>query len=434
MQKAKVEFVPIDANCVKLYVCGPTVYSFPHIGNARSVVVYDLLFRLLSHLYKSVTYVRNITDVDDKIVSAADKEGKKIEEVSSFYAKVFERNMYDLNCMQPTVEPRVTDHVDDIISFISKLLQNGSAYNVGGCVYFDISSYSNYGDLSGRKLSDLIAGSRISIDSNKRNPGDFVLWKSVDKFGWDSPWGYGRPGWHIECSVMSDSHLGCEFDIHGGGADLQFPHHENEIAQSRSVYPSSSFARYWVHNGFVLVDSEKMSKSIGNVVTVQGLLDRGIAGVVIRYALLSSHYRKPLNWSDGLLSESANVVNKFLSIVHDSSPDCMNGEPSAEVLEALSDDLNISRALGVLHGYADKIKRGDDSLRPSFVASLWFLGLLSNKRNDDSDAIQVLVDARVEAKRRGDFAEADRIREKLDCMGVKLFDGQGNTTTWKLLV
>lgn len=433
LEREKVDFCPIDDAIIKLYVCGPTVYNFPHVGNARSAIVYDVLYRILLFLYKKVEYVRNITDVDDKIVLAAEKEQKSITDITGYYAKVFQENMEVLGCIRPTLEPKATNHIKDIINMISILLDKKHAYLIKQSVYFNISSYESYGKLSGKKINDLISGSRVKIDFNKHNPGDFILWKPSVKHGWDSPWGYGRPGWHIECSAMSHRYLGSEFDIHGGGSDLQFPHHENEIAQSCSAYPGSKFARYWVHNGFVLLDKEKMSKSLGNVLTVNDLFERKIEGVVIRYALLSTHYRKPLNWTEDLLEKSTNIMNKFISIVQDYTEECEHSTPSPDIIDALCDDLNTPQAIAILHQYARNITQGRKELFPEFIGSLKFLGLFKKNINKtrDKSAIQKLIDDRNIAKNKKNFIQADKIRKHLFSIGIDLFDGKNGITTWK---
>ena len=437
LDNLKVEFIPIDHKHIKLYACGPTVYSFPHIGNARSVIVYDLLFRILRHLYEKVTYVRNITDVDDKIINAAKTEGKDISTITTYYTEIFQKNMSALGCLSPTFEPKATDHINDIIVFIEKLIARNHAYVIDGYVYFDISSYEKYGHLSGRKTEDLIAGSRVTIDNNKRNPGDFILWKPTTEYGWDSPWSYGRPGWHIECSVMSNKHLGSNFDIHGGGADLQFPHHENEIAQSCCAHPGSTFANYWVHNGFVLVDSEKMSKSIGNVLTVKDLLADKVQGSIIRYVLLSTHYKKPLNWTDNLLCDAKVIMNKFLAIVQEQGGQfSTDSSPHIEVIDALCDDLNTPQAIAVLHKHVKEIKKGNVGLVPSFIANLKFLGLIDdNYSKQDSDidnnSIEELIQKRAIAKAKKDFDSADLIRNQLLAQGIELYDLPDGITHWQ---
>lgn len=436
---SKVDFLPIDKSHIKLYVCGPTVYSFPHIGNARSVIVYDLLFRLLKYLYKKVTYVRNITDVDDKIIAAANAENKSIEEITSYYTAIFEQNMADLHCLRPNFQPKATDHINDIIKLIQRILDNQHAYVRNSYVYFNISTYSSYGRLSGKKQEDLISGSRIAIDKNKLHPADFILWKPTKDYGWDSPWGYGRPGWHIECSAMSQIHLGSDFDIHGGGADLQFPHHENEIAQNVCAYPNSQFAHYWVHNGFVLVEGEKMSKSIGNVLTVNDLLSKNVPSHSIRYALLSAHYKKPLNWTDRLLEESITVMNKFTAITQ-SYEHQGDDNIDEEIISALCDDLNTPYVFAKLHEQVHKINKGDTSLVPRFINNLQFLGLLNNNAQSNNTtlnpdySIMQLIKERQIAKQQKDFTQADNIRSKLYDQGIELLDLKDGTTTWKKLI
>ncbi len=429
----QTDFAPMNSEHVKMYVCGPTVYSFPHIGNARSVVVYDLLFRLLRLLYKKVTYVRNITDVDDKIVAAAKKEGKNVKEISDHYTSIFQSNMKSLNCLNPTLEPKATEHINDMIIFIKKLLGNGNAYVVGNSVYFHVQSYPKYGHLSGRKLDDLIAGSRIDVDTNKKNPGDFILWKPTKDNGWSSPWGYGRPGWHIECSVMSTLHLGENFDIHGGGADLQFPHHENEVAQSCCAYPNSKFANYWIHNGFVLVNGKKMSKSIGNVLTVEELLKQNIKGSVIRLALLNTHYRKPLDWNYDSLKNANNIMNKFSTIAKNNE-NTKEDQPFPEVIESLSENLNTPQAISIISQKAKDINKGVNNLIPSFISSLKFLGLLDNAEQEmqiTENKINDLINRRRIAKQNKDFTEADEIRNELLKKGIELLDNKYGQTTWK---
>ena len=434
LQNSKVDFIPLNDDEIKVYVCGPTVYSFPHIGNARSVVVYDLLFRVLRYVYKKVIYVRNITDVDDKIISAAKKENKSVGDLTHYYTTVFQQDMRKIGCLQPTFEPKATDHITNIINLIEKLLSKKHAYTVNGSVYFDVLSYHSYGKLSGRKLDDLVAGSRVKIDYNKRNPSDFILWKPDNEYGWDSPWGYGRPGWHIECSAMSTSYLGVDFDIHGGGVDLQFPHHENEIAQSCAAHPSSGFARYWIHNGFVLLNGKKMSKSLGNVLIINDLLESGVAGVIIKYALLSTHYRKPLDWTDDLLQESTNIINKFFSIAQRYCGKRENLQPFPEIINDLCDDLNILKAIARLHQCVRRIEKGDEWLLPAFIGSLNFLGLLDNHRNEIDVDIQKLIDKRKAARERRDFIVADKIRSYLLDIGIEISDEKDGTVTWNRIL
>ncbi|KYH12437.1 cysteine--tRNA ligase [Neorickettsia sp. 179522] len=308
---SKEEFLPLSSKVVRMYVCGPTVYDIPHIGNIRASVVYDIVYRVLLKLFPEVVYVRNITDVDDKIITAASVQGVKCDEIALHYEHIFHEHLVLLNCLAPTIEPRATQSIDQMISMIQALIDSGNAYSAGKNVYFDVSSFAEYGALSKRKKEQLVYGVRIEEDANKKHPGDFILWKSDDHVYWPSPWGNGRPGWHIECSAMTLATLGADFDIHGGGADLKFPHHENERAQSMCANPGSKFARYWIHNGFLTVNGEKMSKSLGNVVNVDTLVESGVTPNVIRFVLISTHYSKPLDWNNALVEEAVNSLMKF---------------------------------------------------------------------------------------------------------------------------
>src|SRR3989338_816958 len=309
----------LDPTCLKMYVCGPTVYDRPHLGNARSAVVYDMFFRFFSKVFAKVIYVRNITDVDDKINNAAKERQISIQELTKEIIKLFHQDLDALNVLRPSLEPKATDNIPEMIKMIEELIENGNAYVSAGHVLFDVKSYKNYGELSNRNLDEMIAGARIEVEKYKKDPLDFVLWKSADEDDdissvFASPWGKGRPGWHIECSAMSVKYLGKNFDIHGGGADLQFPHHENEIAQSRCAYSSSIYAKYWIHNGFLTVNGEKMSKSLKNFITVFDLLQKGEKGIVIRYLLLATHYRKPLDFSEKSLHDAQKSIEKFYSV------------------------------------------------------------------------------------------------------------------------
>ncbi|MBQ8651539.1 MAG: cysteine--tRNA ligase [Alphaproteobacteria bacterium] len=307
------EFKPIDPNHVKMYVCGPTVYDRPHIGNARSAVIFDLLYRVLKYLYPKVTYVRNITDIDDKIYKAAKERSISIEQLTNENIKIYHEDMRALNLLDPDIEPRATDHIPDIIEYIENLIEHKKAYVSNNHVYFDISQYEQYGRLSKKKIGDLISGARVQVSENKKSPLDFVLWKPADEnfdYGWDSPWGRGRPGWHIECSVMASKYLGRTFDIHGGGIDLVFPHHENEIAQSCAINPCEPMANYWIHNGHLNVNGKKMSKSLGNFYTVRDLLDK-YDGDVIRLCLLMTHYSSPMNFSFDTLNAARSIMKKW---------------------------------------------------------------------------------------------------------------------------
>lgn len=391
---SKEEIITKDSDVVKMYVCGPTVYNRPHLGNARSIVVYDLLFRLLKQSFKEVIYVRNITDVDDKINKEAKQQGISISQLTTQITKLFHADIKALNTLPPTIEPKATDNILEMIEMVKKLIEKKHAYVVNGNVLFDVSSYQKYGQLSHRDPLKLMAGARIEIADYKKNPLDFVLWKPSNEDDdissiFDSPWGKGRPGWHIECSAMSSKYLGVNFDIHGGGADLQFPHHENEIAQSCCAHENSSYARYWVHNGFLTVNGEKMSKSLKNFVTVFDLLQQNIDGVAIRLMLLSSHYRKPLDFNAKSLSDAQKTIEKFNKIIAETKlifKDQYNlidfvkdKHISQEVLESLSDDLNFSKTLACLHNLVKKIKDQPNEIihRQQLIASLNFLGLIS---------------------------------------------------------
>ncbi len=369
LTKREEILAPIDPNHLKMYVCGPTVYDRPHLGNARSTVVYDLLFRFLKKIFPQVTYVRNITDVDDKINAAAKEQKISIQNLTQKITDLFYSDIDALNVLRPTHEPRATTHIPEMIVMIEKLIANKNAYVSDGHVLFDVASYANYGELSNRNLDEMIAGSRVEIATYKKNPLDFVLWKPADAEDdissvFESPWGKGRPGWHIECSAMSSKYLGADFDIHGGGADLQFPHHENEIAQSRCANPNSHYANFWIHNGFLTVDGEKMSKSLKNFITVRDLLDKGISGVVIRYLLLSTHYRKPFDFNQKALDDAKKSLEKFHAVIEDLkelNPAIANSKDlTAKVLSFLAEDLNISKVIALLHETAKEIKANNN--------------------------------------------------------------------------
>lgn len=431
LTRKKEVFTPIDAKNIRMYVCGPTVYDRPHLGNARSVVVYDVLYRLLCATYgkEHVTYARNITDVDDKINAAAKANNEPISALTTRVEGWFHDDMAALNCLLPTHEPHATAHIAQMITIIQKLIANGNAYVSQGHVLFAVSSYKDYGKLSGRKLDDLIAGARVEVESYKRHPGDFVLWKPADAGDdassvFDSPWGAGRPGWHIECSAMSSEYLGEHFDIHGGGADLMFPHHENEIAQSCCAAPTSKFANVWVHNGFLTANGEKMSKSLGNFITVKDLLDKGVQGEVIRLAFLMTKYNEPLDWSDKLLSDAKKTLDGWyrqLGIRQEALG------ISEEFLQALADDLNTPKAIALMHG----AKEGE------LLAMGNLLGLLQQtpeswfKGAGDDSVILAQIDARIAAKKAKNWAEADRIRKELSDAGILLEDRPDGTTDWR---
>lgn len=435
LSRKKDLFTPIDASNVRMYACGPTVYDRPHIGNARSAVIYDVLYRVLMQKYGKdhVTYVRNITDVDDKINAAAKANGEPISALTGRVEGWFHDDTDALNVLRPNVEPHATTHIPEMVAMIEKLIAGGYAYVAEDHVLFAVDKYKDYGALSGRKLDELQAGARIEVESYKRHPGDFVLWKPANEGDdassvFDSPWGAGRPGWHIECSAMSNKHLGAHFDIHGGGADLMFPHHENEIAQSKCSDPAHNhFANVWVHNGFLTVNGEKMSKSLGNFITVRDLLDKGVRGEVIRFALLSAKYSEPLDWNEKLLHDAKLTLDKWYRQL--AASDGSVGQLPTAFLEAVGDDLNLPKAFSLMHA-ADA---------PSLAAMGGLLGLLQQtpqswfqgEAGDDDAEIQALIDARGAAKTAKNWAEADRIRKELSDKGILLEDKPGGVTEWR---
>lgn len=423
-------FVPLDPTHVRVYVCGPTVYDRAHIGNARSAVVYDVMVRLLRHLYTKVTYVRNITDVDDKINKAARERNISISELTTEVASWFHDDMEALNVQRPDVEPRATQHIPEMITMIEALIEKGHAYAAEGHVLFAVESDEYYGCLSRRTKEHMLAGARVEVAPYKKYPGDFVLWKpsSEEEPGWDSPWGYGRPGWHIECSAMSTKYLGHTFDIHGGGADLIFPHHENEIAQATCAHDDSEYARCWVHNGFLTVNGEKMSKSLGNFVTVHDLLSRGVKGEVIRYALMATHYRKPLDWNEKALEDAQKSMDGFYRQIDDVGA----GEVSAEFITALSADLNMPKALSMLHEAKPADLKAMGQLLGLFGqdAKAWFKGEQGDVEGAN-DYIEAKIAERIAAKKARDFAASDRIRDELKADGIVLEDRPDGTTDWR---
>jgi cysteinyl-tRNA synthetase len=418
-----------------MYVCGPTVYSHPHIGNARAALVPDILFRLLKRKYDNVTYIRNITDVDDKISDAAFKQNKTVYEISETFIKIYQDNMASLDILEPTYQPRVTDNMPGIISTIEKILKNGFAYISENHVLFDTSKYKKYGELSKRALDEMIDGARIEVADYKKSPRDFILWKpsNDDQPGWQSPWGLGRPGWHIECTSMIKNIIGNDntLDIHGGGNDLIFPHHENEIAQG-SCMSSSKYCNYWFHNGIVLVNKKKMSKSLGNVILLEDLLKNNKSNS-IRLALLSAHYRQPLNWSDSTLIESNNLIKKFSSLARSYAGDINQYDNlDNEIIDILSDDLNTPEAIKHLSELAKAAKTNEKDLA-SLIVSSKFIGInllahnTSILKTIDEGLIKSLIEERVEARSSGDFKKADEIRDKLSSMGILIKDLEGET-------
>ena len=375
MTGKKETFVPIDKNKVGMYVCGPTVYDFPHVGNARPLVVFDVLYRILIKIFKKdkVTYVRNITDIDDKIIDSSKKKKISIDKLTSSITKSFHEDCEYLNCLKPSFEPKATEHIKEMISMTENLLRDKHAYEKDKHVYFSVNSFKNYGKLSKKKSEELVAGARVEVSKLKKNPLDFVLWKpsTSDEPSWDSPWGKGRPGWHLECSVMSEKFLGKNFDIHGGGLDLVFPHHENEIAQSCCTNKTDKFANFWLHNGYVTFKKEKMSKSLGNIVTIKKM--RGtINGQVIRLALLSTHYKQPLDWNENLIKESQNTLDKWYTQFENTEKDDLN----EDLLEPLLEDMNTPGFISKLHLLYDKASKGDNSSKKLFLAGCKLIGLL----------------------------------------------------------
>ena len=435
INRKKEIFKPVKPNSPFMYVCGPTVYSHPHIGNARAALVPDVLFRLLKRKYDNVTYIRNITDVDDKISDAAFKQNKTVYEISETFIKIYQNNMASLDILEPTYQPRVTDNIPGIISTIEKILENGFAYISENHVLFDTSKYKEYGELSKRALDEMIDGARIEVADYKKSPRDFILWKpsNDDQPGWQSPWGLGRPGWHIECTSMIKNIIGNDntLDIHGGGNDLIFPHHENEIAQG-SCMSSSKYCNYWFHNGIVLVNKKKMSKSLGNVILLEDLLKSNKSNS-IRLALLSAHYRQPLNWSDSTLIESNNLIKKFSSLARTYVGDLNKyNNLDNEIIDILSDDLNTPEAIKHLSELAKAAKTNEKDLA-SLIVSSKFIGInllahnTSILKTIDKGLIKSLIEERVEARSSGDFKKADEIRDKLSSMGILIKDLEGET-------
>ncbi|MDP1914370.1 cysteine--tRNA ligase [Brevundimonas sp.] len=459
LHREKRVFTPRNPDRVTLYVCGPTVWDYAHIGNARPPVVFDVLVRLLRRQYGAdkVIYARNVTDVDDKINAKAAKESTAIGEVTARYEAAYLEDMGRLNVSPPDLAPHVTDHMDAIVKQIGAIMDHGCAYAAEGHVLFDVSSYDTYGRLSGRNLDDMIAGARVEVAPYKKNPHDFVLWKPsrADEPSWPSPWGEGRPGWHIECSAMIEETLGLPIDIHGGGIDLVFPHHENEIAQgvcahghAHSPEAHVEYSRYWMHNGFLTVDAEKMSKSIGNVLLLHDLV-QAIPGEVVRWALLSAHYRQPLDWNQSLLDQSRKALDRLYGALHRAAGVQANGdEPSEDFLKAIEDDINTPGAMATLFALSSEIERamtaGDHGVvaraKGELVAAGAVLGMLQADPADwlegevsDDLRLEVegLLEQRAAARAGKDWPEADRIRDRLNALNVVVMDGpQG--ATWRV--
>ena len=452
LTRQKDEFVPLDPAHVGIYACGPTVYDRIHVGNARPIVVFDVLVRLLRHKYDKVTYVRNITDVDDKIIKRADERGMNIGTLCADTIETFHADTESLLTKAPDVEPRATEHIDGMVALIKTLIANGFAYEAEGHVLFHVKQMPAYGGLSRRSMDDMIAGSRVEVAPYKRDAADFVLWKPSTEAqpGWDSPWGRGRPGWHIECSAMSKAYLGEVFDIHAGGLDLIFPHHENEIAQSCCAHDTDKMANYWLHNGFVTVEGETMSKSTGHFVTVADAVAEH-RGEVVRYILLSAHYRAPLDFSDQAAFDARNSLDRLYRAVGD-----VTADPAAideAFLDCLSDDLNSPAAIARLHELARLANKGDEAARIALKSSAEVMGLLGQTGDDwgkgveakgveaagavgtaeivnTDEAIDAKINARNDARKRRDFAEADRIRDELATNGIYLED-TAEGTIWR---
>jgi cysteinyl-tRNA synthetase len=445
LTREKRTFTPIDPARVRMYVCGPTVYDFAHIGNARPVIVFDVLFRLLRHVYgeRHVVYVRNVTDVDDKINARSAERGISIRELTEETYRNFSDDVAALGCLPPTVEPRATEHIEEMKALIERLVKSGHAYVAEDHVLFHVASMQDYGKLSNRSLDEMIAGARVEVAPFKRDPMDFVLWKpsSPGEPAWPSPAVIrkpGRPGWHIECSAMSWKHLGETFDIHGGGIDLVFPHHENEIAQSRCAFHTPVMANFWMHNGFLQVEGEKMSKSLGNFVTIHDLL-KDWPGEVVRFTMLQTHYRQPMNWTLAGLREAQKNLEHWYGLTGDSTP----GYLCAEAVGALLDDLNTPKAFAALHELRGEAAKGAKPAAASLKASAQLIGLLqlspaqwtafrpASAAVDETKVVN-LIEARNTARKTKNFKEADRIRDELKAMGIELEDTKDGRTKWKV--
>ena len=436
LTKQKEEFVPIDKEHVRLYFCGPTVYNQLHIGNYRAALVADLLSKTVKGIFPKVSYVSNITDIDDKIIKAATDQGCSITDITQKYYKKFMEDAALLGIAKPDIQPFATDYVDEMIDYIQQLITNGTAYEIDGNVLFDVSKFTNYGCLSDRCIESQDSGSRIKVEEYKKNPNDFILWKpsSESEPGWDSPWGTGRPGWHLECSVMSESSLGVPFDIHGGGNDLKFPHHDNEIAQTCGFHNNSDptcFAKYWVHNGFLNLADEKMSKSLGNVVYIDDLI-KDYKGNDIRLALLSTHYRQPIPWSTNVLNQAVSIAKKIKRFT--SSYSNMNKFfADTKIGEAILDDLNTPKALAVMQ---EIINKPDDFDLEKEISTYKYIFEGSSQdlsiSKAEEDKINHLIELRLEAKNNGDYQTADNIRDELSKMNVAIKDIDGKTE-WEIL-
>jgi len=447
-QGRKVPFEPLREGKVTMYLCGPTVYNYSHIGNARPAVVFDLLARILRRRF-DLTFARNFTDVDDKINAASIETGKPIDDITAQYMTAYNEDMGALGVLLPDVEPRATQHIDDMIAMINALLERGHAYEAEGHVLFDVTSYKDYGVLSKRDLREMIAGSRVEVAPYKKSPQDFVLWKpsTPELPGWDSPWGRGRPGWHIECSAMAATHLGETIDIHAGGQDLVFPHHENELAQSCCAHDGADFARYWVHNGFLSMDHEKMSKSLGNVVLVHDLI-KTIPGEVIRLALLGAHYRQPLDWSEDTIKSAKRMLDRLYGAVRGIKvPESLRieAQPPEALVAALEDDINTPKAMAEFFALAKTLNKAvksdeKEQLAAVMLATGDLMGLLQSDPDEwfaghvegelSADEIEALIEERKAARAAKDFATADSVRDRLTEAGISIEDSAGDTT-WR---
>jgi len=457
LTKSKEKFVPVDPNHIRMYTCGPTVYNYAHIGNARPAVVSDLLVRLLRVLYPKVTYVSNITDIDDKIIKSSIDTGDSIEDITRKYEKIYNEDMASIGVASPDIQPRATEYIKEMINIVKEIIKNGKAYESDGHVLFDITKYSAYGKLSGRDFEDQLAGSRVSVADYKNNPGDFVLWKpsSEDQPGWNSPWGFGRPGWHLECSAMSEATLGLPFDIHAGGMDLIFPHHENEIAQScgscNEDKDPSIYSRYWLHNALLNMGGEKMSKSLGNILYIRDLIEK-YNGEILRLTLLSSHYRQKLNWNEDVIMQSKKMLDKIYRVLNktenlDIDINDKNKFIPEEFLDALCNDLNTSKALAVINNISKQLSKEVDvdkakKLKLSLLSAGEIFGILKNDPKDwlgikqsgnniNQSEIENLIEKRNLARKNKDFSSADKIRDDLSSMGIEIEDSSEGTT-WKL--
>jgi cysteinyl-tRNA synthetase len=438
LTKNKELFEPINSKGITMYACGPTVYDTPHVGNARTLVVFDTLFRVLKMVYgENVKYVRNITDIDDKIINIAKEKKIAIDIITKKITKLFQEDCKSLNCLQPTHEPKATEHIKEMIEMIISLIEKKFAYEKKGHVFFSVSSFKKYGNFSNKNLDDLKSGSRIEISKLKENPIDFVLWKPSNEEdpGWDSPWGKGRPGWHLECSVMSEKYLGKTFDIHGGGLDLIFPHHENEIAQSCCNNGTKNLANYWLHNGFVTMNKEKMSKSLGNIITISSAVKQ-YSGQVVRLALLSAHYSQPLDWNDDLLNNQKSIIEKWYNLYDE--PSDVN---VLEASEALLDDLNTPGFIAKIHEFYNGAQKGDVKSKKLFNNACRLIGLFNlnksewnnfKKPNNDISEYFILknINDRTNAKKTRNFDLADEIRNELFDKGI-IIEDQKDKTSWK---